>query len=121
MRLYELEKIRIDGKDYRVDFVDPSPLMVSAIANVDYLTQTITIGKTTFQNDIESLLHEITHVINYNRLGDELTEMQVNTFGCSLAQIFLDNPDLGLTVYVESNGIEFEPEEDEKPKKKAVK
>lgn len=90
--IYDIESIRIDGQDYTVAWLDMPAIANETIANVDYHKQQITIYKTHEQNDMNSLLHEIMHVVNQNRLGDKLTEAEINSLGCSLTQIVLDNP-----------------------------
>ena len=90
--IYDIESIRIDGQDYTVAWLDMPAIANETIANVDYHKQQITIYKTHEQNDMNSLLHEIMHVVNQNRPGDKLSEAEINSLGCSLTQIVLDNP-----------------------------
>jgi len=89
--LYAIDNIRIDGATYSVEWLESPDIPKACVAAVSYEKQKICIYKSHPEHDLQSLLHEIVHVINYNRLGEKLEESEINTIGCSLAQIILDN------------------------------
>ena len=89
--LYDIDSIRIDGANYAVNWLDMPDIPFDSVAEVSYARQKISVIKSHPEHDLQSLLHEIMHVINYNRLGDKLIESEVNTIGCSLSQLILDN------------------------------
>jgi len=122
MNWREIETIRVDGLDYKLVFIpQDTAVMDGYLGSVDYTSQRIKILETTERHEIQTLWHELTHLIDSNRLGGVLSETQVNTIGCSVMQILADNPDLLLAMYLLLSGIEFEPEPEPEPVKKQRK
>ena len=114
MNWREIETIRIDGMDYDLEFVDPGTQVKADKLGAAYLDELkIKILEGNQRREIQTLWHEIIHVIDDNRLGYNLSETQTNTLGCSIYQVLADNPDLLMAMYLSICGLEFEPETDE--------
>ncbi|NCB45040.1 MAG: hypothetical protein EOM59_20810 [Clostridia bacterium] len=114
MNWREIEKIRVDGIDYDLEFVDPDTQVKAdklGAAHLDDLKIKLLLGNP--RREIQTLWHEIIHIIDDNRLGYVLSETQTNTLGCALYQVFADNPDLLMAMYLSICGLEFEPEDDD--------
>jgi len=116
MKLSEIETIRIDGIDHTLKIL-PVELCADMgfVGKVDYANHTIKLIDHSEPYKVQTLIHELVHVIDENRLDRNLTEGETNAIGCGIAQILLDNPDLVLAIYWAAIGdqIEFEPSEDE--------
>jgi len=117
MTLKDVESVKIDGVDYKLSFVDASQqLSVVDLAHFDFMNQEIKLIDCHEKVNVQSLVHELIHAIDGNRLGDVLTETQVEALSTGLCQIFFDSPDLVLAMYWAAVGdlIDFEPgDEDE--------
>jgi len=115
MKLSEVETIRIDGIDHSLKII---PIDIASdlgfVGKVDYANHTIKLVDHSEPYKVQTLMHELVHVIDENRLDRSLTEGETNALGCGLAQILLDNPDLVLAIYWAAIGdqIEFEPDDD---------
>ena len=116
MKLSEVEKIRIDGIDHTLKIL-PTELCADMgfVGKVDYANHTIKLIDYSEPYKVQTLMHEIVHVLDENRLDRNLTEGEKNALGCGLAQILLDNPDLVLAIYWAAIGgqIEFEHEDED--------
>lgn len=117
MTLKDVESVKIDGIDYPIKFI---PAEVASdlefVGKIDYANHTIKLVDHSEKYKTQTLMHELMHVIDENRLGSKLSEAEINTIGCGFAQIMLDNPDLVLAIYWAAVGdlIEIEPaDEDE--------
>lgn len=114
MNWREIESVRIDGADYEIGFCDPDAQVKDDTLGAAWLNEfKIKLLLTNPRREIQSLWHEIIHIIDDNRLGNNLSETQTNTLGCALFQVFADNPDLLMAMYLSICGLEFEPETDE--------
>ena len=106
--IYEIERIRIDGQDFAIKWIDEQEIPLANMGQVNYGKQLMTIAKSSEQNDISTLLHEIMHVINENRLGGKLAEAEIESVAKGLSQVLLDNQDM--TMQMAMQGVEFEDE-----------
>ena len=108
--IYDIESIRVDGQSYAIQWVEMPDIRPSCIAQVNFDLQKILLYKTTEQNDIASLLHELVHVINENRMGGKLVEADVEAMATGLTQVLLDNQDFTLAMAMQ--GVEFQEDEE---------
>ena len=106
--IYDIESIRVDGQNYAIQWIEMPGIRPSCIAEVNFDTQRIVVYKTTEQNDISTLLHELVHIINENRMGGKLVEADVEAMATGLTQALLDNQDFTLAMAMQ--GVEFEDE-----------
>ena len=115
MRLADIETIRIDGIDHTLKIL-PTELCADMgfVGKVDYANHTIKLIDYSEPYKVQTLMHELVHVLDENRLDRNLTEGETNAIGCGMAQILLDNPDLVLAIYWAAIGdqIEFEHDDD---------
>lgn len=113
MSLFEIDSVTVDGIPYEIQWIDPSTQYtnVGCVAEIDKVNCKIRVSKYNERYALQALIHEIIHIIDDNRLGNAMSEMQVNTVSVSIAAILWDNPDLALQFA--TAGIEFEPEDDE--------
>ncbi len=109
--IYDIDSIRVDGQNYAIQWIEMPGIRPSCIAEVNFDMQRIIVYKTTEQNDISTLLHELVHIINENRLGSKLTETDVEAMATGLTQILLDNQDFTLAMAMQ--GVEFEDEQED--------
>lgn len=117
MNWREIESVRVDGLDYEVKFIDPqTQVYADTVGSVDYRNQEILLLKCTEKYEIQTFWHELIHIIDKNRLGDKLSETEINALGCAIFQILSDNTDLLFAIYLQLCGLEFEPETDEDEK-----
>ena len=79
-------KIRVDGLDY--------PIIIKPGVEdgaVSLQKQVIMLSPAEHGYMSQLLWHEIIHLINCNRLGDKLTETQINALACGIVQVIMDN------------------------------
>ena len=100
VKLSDVETIRIDGIDHSLKIL-PVELCADMgfVGKVDYANHTIKLIDYSEPYKVQTLMHEIVHVLDENRLDRNLTEGETNSIGCGIAQILLDNPDLVLAIY----------------------
>ena len=107
------ETIRIDGVDFDVKYLDESvQVMPDTFGSVDYRAKDIRILAGNDQLTIQSLWHEILHVIDRNRLGNKLTERDIEGLAIGICQVLFDNSDFAVACYTaNAPDLEFEPDD----------
>lgn len=91
-------KVRVAGKDYRVEVLPRSDMDDGALGTFDRVACVIALAAEQAPAEkAESLLHELLHAVASNHklgLGDEAEETVVNAFSRGLFAILRDNPKL---------------------------
>jgi len=114
MKLCEVETIRIDGVDYDVSILDESTqVSVDTLGTYDKRNRSIKILNSGEKVNIQTLWHEILHVINENRLYGDLDERTIESLATGISQVLFDNHDFAVACYMaDVPDIEFEPDDD---------
>lgn len=96
--VFDIGKIRIDGLDYEIIKAQDGEgraFAASYYGQAFYAKLELKISEHTPSFNLQTLLHEILHVVDYNSfLGDGIGELKINRISVSLLQVLLDNPQL---------------------------
>ena len=115
MRLDDIETIRIDGIDYNVSILDESgQVSLDTLGTYDKRNRIIKVLDSGEKINIQTLWHEILHVINENRLYGDLDERTIESLATGISQVLFDNHDFAVACYMaDVPCIDFEPDENE--------
>lgn len=103
-----MKHIRILGKPFTIERVDPNPLGEQLGASSAVEQRIIIATGTPPEQEADTLLHEIIHAIDYT-IQIDLTERQVHALTGALFAVFRDNPGLAERLLLTSGAVLDEP------------
>jgi hypothetical protein len=110
MKYPPIDELKLDGMIYSVYMHEATALGIDAYGRIDFANLRIDVVEQEPAVMLQTMWHEKIHHINHYRLGDALTEEQIDAIATGINAGLLDNPDFAEQIVCVANKGEFLPE-----------